>query len=93
LRKLREGAGRAQAEVCATMRRMTLVETTYELQKPLAEEELRALGTFANTYGLRRFRIDDKNHLSFEYDASRLRCTEVEHVLRQLNIAVMRKVN
>jgi hypothetical protein len=72
---------------------MTLVEATYELQKPLAEEQLRALGTFANTYGLRRFRIDDKNHLSFEYDASRLRGTEVEHVLRQLNIAVTRKVN
>ena len=72
---------------------MTLVEATYELQRPLAEEQLRALGTFANTYGLRRFRIDDKNHLSFEYDASRLRGTEVEHVLRQLNIAVTRKVN
>ncbi len=84
---------RAQTEVCATMRRMTLVEATYELQKPLAEEQLRALGTFANTYGLRRFRIDDKNHLSFEYDASRLRDTEVEHVLRHLNIAVTRKVN
>ncbi len=75
------------------MRRMTLVEATYELQKPLAEEQLRALGTFANTYGLRRFRIDDENHLSFEYDASRLRDTEVEHVLRHLNIAVTKKVN
>jgi hypothetical protein len=72
---------------------MTLVEATYELQKPLTEEQLRALGTFANTYGLRRFRINDKSHLSFEYDASRLRDTEVAHVLRQLNIAVTRKVN
>jgi hypothetical protein len=72
---------------------MTLVEATYELQSPLSEEQLRNLGTFANTYGLRRFRIDDKNHLSFEYDASRLRNTEVEHVLRQARIAVLRKVN
>ena len=79
--------------MCATMRRMTLVEATYELQKPLTEEQLRSLGTFANTYGLRRFRIDDKSHLSFEYDASRLRDTEVAHVLRQLNIPVVRKVN
>lgn len=83
----------ARTEVCATMPRMTLVEATYELQRPLADEQLRALGTFANTYGLRRFRIDDKNHLSFEYDASRLRETEVEHVLRHLNIAVTKKVN
>ena len=72
---------------------MTLVEATYELQSPLNEEQMRSLGTFANTYGLRRFRIDDKNHLSFEYDASRLRNTEVEHVLRQARIAVLRKVN
>jgi hypothetical protein len=72
---------------------MTLVEATYELQSPLNEEQMRNLGTFANTYGLRRFRINDKNHLCFEYDASRLRNTEVEHVLRQANIAVVRKVN
>jgi len=72
---------------------MTLVEATYELQSPLTEEQLRALGMFANTYGLRRFRITDKNHLSFEYDASRLRDTEVAHVLRQARIPVMRKVN
>ena len=72
---------------------MTLVEATYELQSPLNEEQLRSLGTFANTYGLRRFRINDKNHLSFEYDASRLRNTEVEHVLRRSRITVLRKVN
>ena len=72
---------------------MTLIEATYELQSPLNEEQLRTLGTFANTYGLRRFRIDDKNHLSFEYDASRLKNTDVEHVLRQARIPVVRKVN
>ena len=75
------------------MPRMTLVEATYELQRPLTEEQLRALGTFANTYGLRRFRVDDKSRLSFEYDASRLRDTEVMHVLHHLNIPVTKKVN
>ena len=72
---------------------MTLVEATYELQKPLTEAQLRTLGTFANTYGLRRFRVDDKNRLSFEYDASRLRDTEVIHLLHQLNIPATKKVN
>jgi hypothetical protein len=73
---------------------MTLVEVTYELQSRLSQEQLRRLGSFANTYGLRRFRLDDaKNQLSFEYDASRLRETELEHVLRQARIAVTRKVN
>jgi len=76
------------------MPRMTLVEITYELQSPLNDEQLRTLGAFANTYGLRRFRVDDgKKHLSFEYDASRLRETEVAHVLRQARIPVTRKIN
>jgi len=73
---------------------MTLVEITYELQSPLTEDQLRSLGEFANTYGLRRFRINDaKNQLSFEYDASRLRDTQIAHVLGQARIAVTRKVN
>jgi hypothetical protein len=73
---------------------MTLVEVTYELQSPLSEEQLRRLGEFANTYGLRRFRLDDsKKQLSFEYDASRLRETQVAHALGLAKIAVARKVN
>ena len=72
---------------------MTLVEVTYELQSPLSEEQLRQLGEFANTYGLRRFRLDDsKKQLSFEYDASRLRETQVAHALRQAKIAVARRL-
>jgi hypothetical protein len=73
---------------------MTLVEITYELQSPLSQQQLERLGDFANTYGLRRFRVDeDKKHLSFEYDASRLRETQVAHVLGQASIAVTRKVS
>jgi hypothetical protein len=72
---------------------MTLVEITYELQSPLNREQLTSLGSFANTYGLRKFRVDDNKHLSFEYDASRLKETEVAHVLRHAQIAVIRKVN
>jgi hypothetical protein len=73
---------------------MTLVDVTYELQKPLTEEQLRELGLFANTYGLRSFRYDEaKNALSFEYDASRLRETQVEHVLGQAKIAIKARVN
>lgn len=72
---------------------MTLVEITFELQSPLGPEQLRALGGFANTYGLRRFRVDEtKKQLSLEYDASRLKETEVAHVLRQARIPVVRRV-
>jgi hypothetical protein len=73
---------------------MTLVEVTYELLSPLSEEQLRHLGEFANIYGLRSFRLDDsKKQLSFEYDASRLRETQVAHALGLAKIAVARKVN
>jgi hypothetical protein len=69
------------------------MEITYQLQSPLGPEALRTLGGFANTYGLRRFRMDEKtNRLSFEYDASRLRETEVAHVLRQARIPVLVRV-
>src|SRR5258707_12970832 len=72
---------------------VTLMEITYELQSPLEPEQLRALGSFANTYGLRKFRVDERNNrLSFEYDASRLRETEVAHVLREARIPVLRRV-
>jgi hypothetical protein len=73
---------------------MTLVEITYELQSPLTQEQLRRLGEFSNTYGLRRFHFNEsKNHLSFEYDASRLQDTQIAHVLGQATIAVARRVN
>jgi len=76
------------------MPRMTLVEVTYELQSSLRPDQLRALGEFANTYGLRRFRVDEKKkQISFEYDASRLKETEVAHVLRQARIPVLRRVD
>ena len=73
---------------------MTLVEITYELRAPLTEEQLRHLGQFANTYGLRSFHLDEsKKQLSFEYDASRLRETQVAHVLGQARVAVARRVS
>jgi hypothetical protein len=79
--------------LCCYNASMTLMEITYELQSPLQPDQLRALGSFANTYGLRHFRVDEKNNrLSFEYDASRLRETEVAHVLREARIPVLRRV-
>ncbi len=73
---------------------MTLMEITYQLQSRLQPEQLQALASFANTYGLRRFRVDEQNNrLSFEYDASRLKETEVEHVLRQAKIPVLRRID
>jgi hypothetical protein len=72
---------------------MTLVQVTYDLQSPLGPEQLRSLGVFANTYGLRRFHVDEqRNQLSLEYDASRLTESVVANVLRRARIPVLRKV-
>jgi hypothetical protein len=68
---------------------MTLVEVTYDLLAPLRADQLRALGQFANLYGLRRFRVDEqRNQISFEYDASRLKQSEVTQALRRARIAI-----
>jgi len=72
---------------------MTFMTATYELQGKLKPEQYRALGQFANTYGLQKFRFDEKtNLLHFDYDASRLADTVVEHVLREARIPVLRRV-
>ncbi len=72
---------------------MTLLEITYELQGALNHNDLRQLREFANTYGLRRFRVDAAhNRLTLEYDASRLKETQVTNVLRRGRIPILRRV-
>ncbi len=71
---------------------MTLLEITYNLHSSLSNEQLASLGNFSNTYGLRKIRVDEhKNTISLEYDASRLRETQVAQVLGQAGISVSRQ--
>jgi len=73
---------------------MTLLEIRYALQSPLTPDQLARLAEFANTYGLRKFRLNqDRTELSFEYDASRLRETQVAHALGLARIAVAKRLN
>jgi hypothetical protein len=72
---------------------MTFVEVTYDLPAPLKPEQLRALGLFANTYGLRRIHVNEQtNQICVEYDGSRLTETEVAHVLGKARILASRRV-
>src|SRR3984957_4602461 len=72
---------------------MTLMTVTYELQEPLKAAKFKALGDFANTYGLHSFRLDEKTgYLHLDYDASRLKEIVVEHVLRGARIPGLRKL-
>ena len=69
---------------------MTLLEITYQLQSPLSHQQLSKLGEFANTYGLRRFSVDESNNrITIEYDASRLRETQIAHVLGLAGISIV----
>jgi hypothetical protein len=78
---------------CCYNARMTLMTVTYELQEPLKAAQFKALGDFANTYGLHSFRLDEKTgYLHLDYDASRLKEIVVEHVLRGARIPVLRKL-
>lgn len=86
-------APRPNLRATGIMLPMTLVEITFELQSPITDAQLRHLSEFANTYGLRRFHLDEtKNFISFEYDASRLRQTQVAAALAGANVAVKRIV-
>ena len=68
---------------------MTLVEIGFRLQSAITPAQLQSLAEFANTYGLRKFRVDESGQvIRFEYDASRLRETQVAHLLRQARIPV-----
>src|SRR5271163_86073 len=83
-------ATRASAAIITRMTQMTV---TYELQGQLLPAQFRALGAFANTYGLKGYRLDEKtNYVHIDYDASRLHENIVEHVLREARIPVLRKL-
>jgi hypothetical protein len=72
---------------------MTLMEIGFRLQEPLTPEQMGRLAQFANTYGMRRFALSENDTvLRFEYDASRLRNTQVEHVLRMAGIPVAERL-
>jgi hypothetical protein len=74
------------------MQHMTLVEITYNLHSSLSNDQLANLGEFSNTYGLRKIRVDEqKNQISLEYDASRLRETQIAHVLGMAGISISRQ--
>ena len=72
---------------------MTALEVTYRYGRTPGMNEMRALDALREVYGIRRVRVDEKeNVLRVEYDASRLKESEVAHVLRMANIPVQRRV-
>lgn len=72
---------------------MTFLEVSYLYVGPLSLVQMRQLGDLPGTYGIHRIRLDEKNYLMrIEYDASRLKESEVVHAIRRAGIPLMERV-
>ena len=62
---------------------MTLLEVVYRYGATPGEAELRAIDNVREVYGIRRISFSEKDHtVRVEFDASRLRETDVANLLR-----------
>ena len=72
---------------------MTYLEVVYRVANPLSPAQMKRLGGLPGHYGIRRLRLDEKNGLlRIEYDASRLKETEVVHWVRGAGIPLTERV-
>ncbi|MGA2184509.1 MAG: hypothetical protein ABSH47_15915 [Bryobacteraceae bacterium] len=71
---------------------MTKVQLEYPLVRPLADADAQAIANVHSWYGIVRVKLAPSlDHVSVEYDASRLSEKDVEDVLHRFAIPVRRK--
>jgi len=71
---------------------MTKVQLEYPLVRPLADADAQAIANVHSSYGIVRVKLAPSlDHVSVEYDASRLSEKDVEDVLHRFAIPVRRK--
>ena len=72
---------------------MTFLEVSYLYRGPLSVTQLKRLGELAGQYGLRRIRLDEEQSIArIEFDASRLKESEVLHWVRRAGIPLLERV-
>ena len=72
---------------------MTYLEVSYRYAGPLTLEQMKKLGDLAGHYGIRRIRLDERNQVArIEFDASRLKETEVVHWIRRAGIPLVERL-
>ena len=72
---------------------MTFLEVSYRYAGPLAPAQLKRLGELPGHYGLRRIHLDEANAVArVEFDASRLKETEVVHWIRRAGIPLTERL-
>jgi hypothetical protein len=68
---------------------MTYLEAVYRYQNPPGEDELRAIDSVREVYGIQRIQFNEKERtVRVLYDASRLNSEAVAKLLRQAGIDV-----
>jgi hypothetical protein len=66
---------------------MTYLEAAYRYAGPLSLEQMKRVGELPGHYGIRRIRLDEQQQVArIEFDASRLKETEVVHWIRRAGI-------
>jgi len=66
---------------------MTYLEVHYRYAGPLSAEQMKRLGDLPGHYGIRRIRLDEGSQVArIEFDASRLKESEVVHWIRRAGI-------
>ena len=72
---------------------MTYLEVAYRYVGPLSLAQMKKLGELPGHYGIRRIRLDEPNQVArIEFDASRLKETEVVHWVRRAGIPLKDRV-
>ncbi|MGC2111937.1 MAG: hypothetical protein WA655_20635 [Candidatus Korobacteraceae bacterium] len=72
---------------------MTAVEVLFRYGMPPGENEMNALGSISDVYGIRRIRCDENDRtVRIEYDATRLNESTVENLLRQAGFDVRERL-
>ena len=72
---------------------MTFLEVNYRYRGPLSAPQLKRLGELPGHYGIRRIRLEEEHSIArIEFDASRLKESEVVHWVRRAGIPLLERV-
>ena len=72
---------------------VTFLEVNYRYAGPLTPERARKAGDLAGHYGIRGIRFDEANGIArVEFDASRLKESEVVHWIRRAGIPLTERI-
>ena len=72
---------------------MTYLEATFRYQTTPGENELRAIDSIREVYGIQRIQFNEKERtVRVSYDASRLKADAVAKLLRQAGIDVQEQL-